>query len=114
MTVKELADSLNLHVIAQGSWAGRPVAGCYLGDLLSRVMSHLEQDQVWITVMGNVNSVAVASLTDCACVLLCEDAPLTEDAQKRAAENNITVLSSSEPAYTLACRIGKLLETDQN
>ena len=38
--------------------------GVYAGDFLSRAMSRVEADNLWITIMTNVNVIAVASLTD--------------------------------------------------
>ena len=59
--------------------------------------------------MGNVNSIAVAMLADVACIVLCEDAPLDEDARARAQEKGIAVLASGENAYRLASRLSTLI-----
>lgn len=81
MTVEELAQRLELRVAVGGEALSREVAGGYCGDLLSWVMSRAQSGDVWFTVMGNVNSIAVAMLADVACIVLCEDAPLDEDAR---------------------------------
>ena len=38
--------------------------GVYAGDLLSRAMSHVKAGSLWITIMNNMNVIAVASLTE--------------------------------------------------
>ena len=96
MTVEELAQRLELRVAVGGEALSREVAGGYCGDLLSWVMSRAQSGDVWFTVMGNVNSIAVAMLADVACIVLCEDAPLDEDARARAQEKGIAVLVSEE------------------
>ena len=41
---------------------------------LSWVMARAQSGNVWITVMGNVNAIAVATLTDVSCIVLTENA----------------------------------------
>lgn len=65
---------------------------------------------VWVTVMGNLNTLAVVALTDAACVILAEGAALDEAAVKRAAVEGITVLRTEEPVFDAALRISQLLK----
>ena len=53
--------------------------GIYCCDLLSIVMGRAPADGLWVTVMGNLNSIAVAVLTDSACILLAEGMALDGD-----------------------------------
>lgn len=109
MTVLELSKDLSLTVLAGESALSREVTGCYTGDLLSWVMSRVKNGDAWLTVMGNVNAVAVATLSDAACILLVDGASLDEEARKRAVEKNIAVLGSAESSYELAVKIASLL-----
>lgn len=109
MTVEELAKRLDLRILTGDEALAREAGGGYCGDLLSWVMSRAQSGDVWFTVMGNVNSIAVAMLTDVACIVLCEDAPLDEDARARAQEKGIAVLASDENAYGLASRLSTLI-----
>ena len=108
MTVREFAALQNLQVLAEGDLS-REIGGGYCGDLLSWVMSRAQSDDCWFTVMGNVNAVAVSVLADCACIVLCENAALDEDAKIKAREQSVNVLASEENAYTLAVSLGKAL-----
>ncbi|MBR2079778.1 MAG: hypothetical protein IJ962_06115 [Clostridia bacterium] len=108
MTVKELKEKLNLKVLVEGD-SERTVDGCYCGDLLSWVMSRINENDVWLTVMGNINSIAVCVLSDCSCIVLTENASLDEDAKLKAEAMNIPVLQSEESTYSLAVKISKLL-----
>jgi hypothetical protein len=72
MKLSVLSEKLGLKVLTDGDLSEREVSGCYIGDLLSWVMGRASSGDVWITIMNNINIVAVASLTDCACILLCE------------------------------------------
>ncbi len=107
MTLQKLCEALCLEKVCGDR--DTEISGVYVGDFLSRAMSRVGADNVWITIMANTNVVAVASLTDAACVLLAEGVELSEDALSAAVENDITVLSSSDSAYELCLKIGRLL-----
>ena len=83
--------------------------GVYVGDLLSRAMSRVECDNMWVTIMSNANVVAVATLTEPAAIILAEGVSLLEDALKGAKENGITVLSTKLSAYEISVRLHKAL-----
>ena len=108
MKVKELIEKLDLTVLTLGD-TDRDCEGCYSGDLLSWVMSRAKENDIWLTVMGNVNAVAVAVLTDCACIVLTENSVLDDNAAERAAQQGVTILRSEKNAYELSVLISKLI-----
>lgn len=103
MTVKYLSEKLGLTVLCGNT--ERDIDGVYTGDLLSWVMSRLTADNVWITIMSNINVVAVASLADAACVILAEGVQPDTDALEAAKSKDVTLLSSPLDAYTLCVKI---------
>ena len=108
MTVQELSDSLALKSFHLAE-PERTVTGGYCGDLLSWVMGRAQEGDAWLTVMGNVNAVAVAVLADVACIILTEDSPLDPEARAKAEAQGVAVLRSGENAYRLAVALGGLL-----
>lgn len=82
--------------------AERQVSGAYMGDLLSWVMGRAQADNAWITIMSNVNVIAVASLADVACVILCEGVTLEEELIKTAQNKDVNILRSNLPSYETA------------
>ena len=109
MTVKEFSDKLNLTYLCNEANANsREINGCYCGDLLSWVMSRAEENNVWLTVMGNINSIGVAVLTDVACIVLTENAPLDDNAKQKADENGVIVLTTNKNSYEVAAEFSKL------
>ncbi|MBE6612531.1 MAG: hypothetical protein E7632_08560 [Ruminococcaceae bacterium] len=107
MTVNELAEKLELSAIC-GS-LDKTFDGAYAGDLLSRCMSRVEADCLWITIMANVNVIAVATLTEPAAIILAENVEASEEVIEAANENGITLLSSALGAYELCWRIHELV-----
>ncbi len=108
MKLSEFAEKLNLKILTDGDME-REVTGCYCGDLLSWVMSRAREGDAWLTVMGNVNAVAVGVLSDCACIILTENAPLDKDAEVKAQQQGVIFLQSERNAYELAVEISKLI-----
>lgn len=106
MNGKELLDSLELTTVCGTVTA---FDGVYAGDLLSRAMSHVEAGNVWITIMNNMNVIAVASLTEAACVILAEGVALVPEALAAAREKDICVLSSEKTVYQLCAEIATRL-----
>ena len=108
MTVQEMAERLDLKILT-GDELEREVTDCYIGDLLSWVMGRAPGDCAWLTVMGNINSIAVATLADVSCIVLVENAPLDADAMKKADIHGVNILSTSENSYSIAKKLSALL-----
>jgi hypothetical protein len=108
MIVKEICEKLNLKILVEGDME-REITGGYCGDLLSWVMGRAQSGDCWFTVMGNINAIAVSVLADCACIVLCENSTLDEDAKTRAEMQGVTIFSSEENSYALANKLGEIL-----
>jgi hypothetical protein len=106
MTVHEAADRLGLRVSNREE--DRQLTGVYCCDLLSVAMSRAKAGDAWVTVIGNVNVVAVASLTDVACIVLAEGFEF-DAAALQAAKGKVALLQSDRPVYETAVGIGALL-----
>ena len=101
MTVNELTAKYELVpvVVPDGD---REVTGGYCGDLLSWVMGRAQQDNVWITIMSNMNIVAVASLSDVSAVILAEGVSLEQNVIDTAAAKGVNILSTEKGAFEIA------------
>lgn len=108
MTAAELAAALGCKVACGEAGLGHNVSGCYIGDLLSLAMSRVQKDNVWITIQTNINTAAVASLTEAGCILLCDGFLPDENTAQKAELEEIPILSSDLPAYELAVRLSAL------
>ena len=80
----------------------KEIHGCYIGDLLSLAMSKVQKDNIWITIQSNINIVAVASLTEAGCIVICEGFSPDNGVLERAKNENITLLKSDMSAYDIA------------
>lgn len=109
MTVKELAEAARFDVIGMPS-ADREVKGVYIGDLLSWVMGRAEADNAWITIMSNVNTVAVATLSDVSCIILAEGVKPEGEVIEAAEKKGVNILSSPLSSYGIALKLSVLLK----
>lgn len=101
MTVNELAAMPGFKTVALPD-GERDINNVYIGDLLSWVMGRAKADDAWITIMSNINIVAVASLADVACIILAEGVTLESTVAETANAKGINILTSELPAYETA------------
>ncbi len=109
MNVSDLIEKLDLNILTNKDYRDRKIDGCYIGDLLSWVMGRANSGDVWITIMSNVNIIAVASLTDCACIVLAEETNIESEIIKKADSQDVIILSSDKTSYELAVAVNELL-----
>ena len=106
MTVSELLDyGFNPIVMPDPQ---REVEGVYIGDLLSWVMSSAQCGNAWLTIMSNINVIAVASLVDVSCVILTEGVNIEPDVLNQATSKEINILSTSLTSYESSKILAKL------
>lgn len=108
MTLQSLIDALSLSVFHLDQ-PERPVAGGYCGDLLSWVMGRAKADCAWLTIMSNGNVAAVASLTDCACVILTDGVQPDPDLLSKAQAHGVNLLGTGLGTYEAALALGEAL-----
>ena len=104
MTVQGLMEQGIFNVVNEGDGLEREITTPFCCDLLSIAMGRAPAGCAWVTVMGNMNT-----LTDAACVVLAEGAVLDEVAKKKAADQEITVMSTDMPIFEAALQIYGLL-----
>ena len=104
MTVRDLIEQPGCEPLLLSD-GDREVTGGYAGDLLSWVMGRAEMDNAWITIMTNVNVIAVASLADTSCVILAEGVTLEQSVIDTAAAKGVNILSSDKGAFEIAAMI---------
>lgn len=104
MTVNELIAKNGLKVLSLAD-GEREISGVYNCDLMSVVMSKGFSGAAWVTIMANINAVAVASLTDMACIVLAEGAAQDEIMIEKAKAQDINVLMSDKPIFETSLEI---------
>lgn len=113
MTVRKLieqtAEDGSFVLVQEGENLDGAITKPYCCDLLSIAMGRAPEGCAWITVMANMNTLAVASLTGAACIILAEGMRLDEAAKRKAAEQRITVFQTELPVFEAAFAVYQLL-----
>lgn len=105
MKTCELTEIKEFTICNEGKDFDREITVPYCCDLLSIAMGKMPAGAAWVTVMGNVNTLAVAALADAACVILAEGSALDQPALEKAKEQGITVFQTSLPIFDAALLI---------
>lgn len=107
MKVKELVDKIDLEVLV-GQNLDKEITGGYTGDLLSNVMAKAKEGNLWITIQGHQNVVAVALLAGVSAIIVVEGFEVEKDALQKAEEKGINILRTTMNAYQLIAELVEL------
>jgi len=105
MNLKDLVKEFGLEVKTGAGNLDREVTGGYVSDLLSDVLAHAEEDNIWVTLHIHQNIVAVALHKDLAGIILVQGRQPEKDTMEKAEAENIPILVSDLSAFEL---VGKL------
>ena len=108
MLMAEVIKELELTSVATTGDLNLPVSGGYVSDLLSHVMGQAKAGQIWITMQGHQNIVAVASLVGLAAVIVAGGIEPEEQTVTKAAEQEVILCKTALSTYEAAGRLYKL------
>jgi predicted transcriptional regulator len=108
MKLEELCHQLSLEVRAAAGKLDAEVTGGYACDLLSCVMAKAQAGNVWITLQGHPNIVAVASLINLAGIIVAEGMSIEPATLQKAEQEGIPILATSLTTYTVVCKLAAL------
>lgn len=108
MTVGELVEKMPLTPVAgRGALAGE-VTGGYVSDLLSNVMGFAAAGNVWVTMQGHQNIVAVAALAGLAAVIVSGGVQPAADTVAKAESEGIPLLTTPLPSFAVVGQLYQL------
>jgi predicted transcriptional regulator len=103
--LKEMVTALELEVLTGQDSLESEVTGGYVSDLLSNVMGQAEAGNIWITMQGHQNIVAVASLAGLSAILIAGDAEVSKDALQKAEKEGIALLAAKMSCFEVCGRL---------
>ena len=107
MVVKDLVNLEKFTPLL--SLPDKEITQVFCCDLLSIAMGKAPAGSAWVTVMANINTLAVASLTDVACVILAEGISIDDSLIEKAKEEDIAVLKTDLSIFDAALLINNSL-----
>lgn len=109
MNLLELTENpkLGLRVLTGGS--EREVKGCYISDLLSDVMAHAEEGELWITLQTHQNIAAVATLRNLAGIIITNNRMPEKETIQKAMDEGVTILATPHSTFEIGGMLYQLL-----
>ena len=108
MNVKQIFENLGLKIHNEADTA-KEVKGVYAGDLLSWVMGHANEGKIHVTIMSNMNVLAVASLLELSLVILSEGVVPDREFIETASAKGINVATSELTTYEVCAKLAQML-----
>ena len=109
MTIKDITDALEFTVYTEGDGLVGNVSGGYVSDLLSDVMGHSKEGELWITLQSHVNVVAIASLKELSAIVLVKGIVPDVDVIRKATEEGIPLLGTAGGTFDTAGKLFQIL-----
>lgn len=108
MTIQEIVKALSLKVISGQSNLDKLVSGGYASDLLSNVMGQANAGNIWVTMQGHQNIVAVALLAGLTAIVIAGGVEPDPEAVRKAETEEIVMLTTTLSAYEVVGRLYQL------
>lgn len=111
MTVRDVVEKFKLTVFSGEQGLDREVKGGYVCDLLSDVMGHAKEGEVWCTLQAHKNIMAVAGLKDLAAIVIIKGVKPEDETVEVSNEEGVPVLGTGDQCFEFA---GKLYDFINN
>lgn len=109
LTLQTILDNIVLKVLTEPvDFSEIEITSGYSSDLLSCVMTGAKTDGIWVTLIANINIVAVASLLEIPAIIITENAQPDAATIARANQEGIVLLSTPAGSYQVVGRLWQL------
>ena len=108
MKVSDINNNENFTLLTPDVSLDKDVDKLFCCDLLSIAMGKAPAGSCWVTVMSNVNTLAVATLTDVSCIVLAEGVTMDDTLKAKATSEDVVVFTTELPIYDAAKLIDSL------
>jgi hypothetical protein len=108
VTMADVCTALDGRLVAGAGARDREVTGGYVSDLLSDVIAHAEEGDVWLTLQRHVNVVAVARLKNLAGIVLVAGREPDAETTARAEAERVPIVTTPLASFEAAGRLYQL------
>lgn len=113
MNLQKVVEKTEARIITGEDETARECRGFYVSDLLSDVMGHAGEGQVWLTIQTHSNVVAVALLLNLAAVLFTAGAEPDAATIEKARTEGVVLLATPLPTFEAAGRLYQALTEEE-
>ncbi len=108
LRVRDIAQAIDLQIVAGARGLEREITGGYASDMLSCVMARARAGNIWATLQAHPNIIAVAVMLDLAGVIVTEGAPIADDVIAKANDEGIPLLASPHTTFWVVHSLSKM------
>ncbi len=108
MKLSEIVHKLNLNVQSGEEALDVEVTGGYASDLLSCAMAGARRGNLWVTLQGHLNVIAIATLDELAGVIVSEGKSVAPDALAKASEEHLPILTTPMTTFEVVGRLWEI------
>lgn len=108
MKLSKLLENENFFLACEVSTENIVFTDVYACDLLSVAMANALEGNAFLTVIANLNTLAVASLLDLSCVILTQGVKPSDEFLLKALEEEIPVITTSLDTVSAIREIDKI------
>jgi len=113
MKLSDIAEKLSLEVLTGTDSPDSNVTGVYVSDLLSDVMAHSRDGDLWVTLQTHMNIVAVASLNNLSGIIIVGNREIPQDVLEKAAAKHVDIMRTPMFSYETAGKLYNMLNCRQ-
>jgi serine kinase of HPr protein (carbohydrate metabolism regulator) len=107
MRLAEIVEKLKLEVKSGSDLLDREITGGYVSDMLSDVIAHSGNGDIWITLQIHLNIIPVASMKEIAGIIIVNGRRPDAETLGKAEQEKIPVLGTDMSAFEV---VGKLYQ----
>lgn len=109
MKLNEIVEKLDLVVYTCSDKLEKEITGGYCSDLLSDVMGHANEGELWITLQTHKNIMGVASLKDLSAIVLVKNFAPDQETINLSEEEGIPILGTEDQAFEFCGKLYAML-----
>ena len=109
MNLSDVVETLSLEVMTGKDRLQNNITGVYVSDLLSDVMGHSKEGNIWITLQTHLNIVAVAGLKNLSGIIIVGNRKLPEDVLQKAETEKTLLMTTPMQAFEVAGKLYQML-----
>jgi len=107
-----LQNIIDARIVTKSNTYDNEFFGQYVGDTLSNVLNHINENNLFITTTYTINTLAVAYKRGVKVIVLCEDKKFSEDVIDKANELGIAILLTPLSAVEVLRRLFQIEGAD--
>jgi predicted transcriptional regulator len=105
MKLTDIVKTLELDIKAGHDLLDREVSGGYVSDILSSVLTHAEEGNIWVTYQRHLNIIPIAGAKEISGIILVSGRQVDKETLEKADEEKMPILGTSMDAFQV---VGKL------